>query len=100
MEKDPAITELLDWLRGQLGSAFTVADHWEADLVAVGISAPDKPTQLVYMCCGDQEAHYSIQLESAPPGGSDMPYQTVGKFDSVSRGELLGIVREHLGISK
>jgi hypothetical protein len=56
---------------------------------------------LVYVLSyGGPEGRYSVHLESAPQHGSEMPYQTVGKFDSVSREELLGIVTNHLGISK
>jgi hypothetical protein len=39
MEKDATITELLDWLRERLGNEFSITDHWEADLCAIGISA-------------------------------------------------------------
>jgi hypothetical protein len=101
MEKDAAIIELLDWLRERLGNSFTVTDHWQVDQCAVGISTLTDPAQLVYVLSyGGPEGRYSVHLESAPQHGSEMPYQTVGKFDSVSREELLGIVTNHLGISK
>ncbi len=100
MEKDISIIELLDWLRERLGNTFNVTDYWEADLCATGISAPDEPAQLVYVSCGGPGTHFSVQLESAPKPGSEIPYQTVGKFDSVSREELLGIVIKHLRILK
>ena len=49
MEKDATVTELLSWLRQRLGNKFVVTDHWDADLCAVGISAPNDPAQLVYI---------------------------------------------------
>jgi hypothetical protein len=47
--KNATITELLSWLRQRLGNRFVVTDYWDADLSAVGISAPDDPAQLVYI---------------------------------------------------
>ena len=49
-EKDEAIIAL-DWLQLRLGDQFTVTDHWEADLCAIGNSVPDDPAQLVYILC-------------------------------------------------
>jgi hypothetical protein len=44
--------------------------------------------------------YYTVELESAPLAGSEMPYEDVGKFDQVSRDELLGIIKRHLRIPK
>jgi hypothetical protein len=101
LEKDATITELLDWLRERLGNTFTVTDHWEADLCAIGISAPNDPAQLAYILSwGRPAGFYAVELESAPRNDSEMPYRDIGKFDSVSREELLGIIAKHLGISR
>jgi hypothetical protein len=101
MEKDATITELLDWLRERLGNAFAITDHWEADRCAIGISAPADPAQLVYILTWGRPSGYcAVELEAAPPPGSEMPYEDIGKFDLVSRDELLGIVRKHLRISQ
>jgi hypothetical protein len=100
MEKDATVTELLSWLRQRLGNRFVVTDHWDADLCAVGISAPNDPAQLVYISSwGRPAGHYGVELESAPLPGSDAPYQTVGEFQAVNREELLRIVENHLRIS-
>jgi hypothetical protein len=100
MQKDPTITELLNWLRQQLGNTFAVADRWEADLCAIGISAPGDPAQLVYILSwGRPAGYYAVELESAPLPGSERPYEDVGKFDHVGRDELLGIIKKHLRIS-
>jgi len=101
MEKDATIIELLSWLRPRLGNKFAVTDHWEADLFAVGISAPDDPAQLVYIVSwGRPAGHYGVELESAPLPGSDAPYQAVGKVKAVSREGLLRIIENHLRISQ
>jgi hypothetical protein len=99
MEKDQAIIELLDWLQQRLGDQFTVTDHWEALLCAIGISASDDPAQLVYIQVMDAIAgRFAVELESEPSPGSDLLYRTIGKFDSVTREDLLGIITKHLGI--
>ena len=100
MEKDATITELLSWLRQQLGDKFVVNEHWEADLCAVGISAPNDPAQLVYILSwGRPAGHYDVELESAPLPRSDAPYQAVGKFQAVPREEVLPIIEGHLRLS-
>jgi hypothetical protein len=99
MEKDATIAELLSWLRQRLGNKLVVTDHWDADLCAVGISAPDESAQLVYISSwGRPVGHYGVELESAPLPGSDAPYQTVGQFQAVTREDLLQIVEDHLRI--
>jgi hypothetical protein len=101
MEKDATITELLAWLEERLGRAFTVTDHWESDLCAIGISAPNDPAQLVYISIyGQPRGRYAIALESATLPGSEPRFQDDGKFDSVDREELLRIMTEHPGISQ
>jgi len=100
MQKDATIIELLDWLRERLGDAFAINDHWEGNLCAIGISAPGNPAQLVYISTWRRPSgYYAVELESAPPPDSEMPYEEIGEFDFVSRDELLGIVKTHLRIS-
>jgi|SRR5580700_4002603 hypothetical protein len=99
MEKGQAIIEVLDWLQHRLGDRFTVTDHWEADLCAIGISAPDDPARLVYILVIDAIAgRFAVELESEPSSGSGLPYRTISKMDSVTREDLLGIITKHLRI--
>lgn len=99
IEKDQTIADLLSWLREQLGDSFAIADHWEADLCAIGISARDDPKRLAYICSyGRPALHYAVHLELAPLAGSDVPYKEAGRFSVVGRDELLRIVRRHFGI--
>ena len=58
-------------------------------------------THLVYMSSwGRPRGFYGVEFESAPQPDSEMPYRVVGKFDPVSREELLAIIAKHLGISR
>lgn len=94
---------LLKWLRERLSNAFVITDRWEADLCAIGISASADPAQLVYILTwGRPAGYYAVELESAPLPGSEKPYENCGKFDLVSQGEreLLGIIKNHLRISR
>jgi len=97
MEKDADITQLLAWLRQRLGNGFVVADHWNIDLRATGLSATNDPSQLVYVS-GLGPDRYFLELESAPLPGSNVPYRVLDRYDSVSRDELLDIVCHHLRV--
>ncbi len=97
MKKDKTIVELLGWLHEQLGD-LAVIDHWDADLFAVGISAPHDPKRLAYISSyGHPPGYYHVELEATPKSDSDMPYEVVNRFDSVNRDQLLKIITEHIG---
>jgi hypothetical protein len=94
--KDPEIREVLSWLRDRVGP-FRVIDHWDADLCAVGVAAIHDPQQLVYISSWNRPTgRYFVELETAPLPGSEMPYTSVGKFDTVGREELASLVAQHL----
>ena len=95
-EEKQAIIELVNWLREHLAD-FSVVDHWDADLSAVGISAPHDPKLLAYISNhGRPPGYYFVELEAAPALDSDLPYDVVNTFETVSRDELLKIVSEHI----
>jgi hypothetical protein len=97
MNKAKEIQAVLAWLREQLGDRFVVIDHWDADLNAIGVASPEDPHRLVYICAGSEEPErYFVELETAPSEGSDLPYESVGKFTSVDREQLARIVKDHL----
>ncbi len=99
-DKDAEILEVLSWLKDRLGPRFRLMDHWGADRSAIGIAAISDPTQLVYIASLGQPARYSVELESAPTPGSDLPYSTVGQFNGVDREELARLVAQHLALGK
>lgn len=97
--KDDEIRDLLTWLRNRLGQSFVVTDHWEADRSAIGVTAPDDPTQLVYISsCSRPAGTYFVELEAAPATGSEFPYTMVGRFNAIDREQLLRVVGEHLHV--
>jgi hypothetical protein len=98
--KIPEIAELVAWLQGNFEQELVVVDHWDADRCAVGVALEGDPYQLVYFAAVDPRAGYVVELESAPPVGSDLPYKCVGRFDSVDRERLLQIVAEHLNLPR
>jgi hypothetical protein len=49
MVKDDAILDAVEHLRKCLGQdEFQIMDHWEADLIAIGIASPSDLQRLVY----------------------------------------------------
>jgi hypothetical protein len=96
LKKDRSILELLSWLRGQLGDRFVVADHWEPDLFAIGISGTEKPTALAYISTyGRPEGHYFLDVETVHASQPGSPGEVIERHESISRDELLSIVTRH-----
>jgi hypothetical protein len=84
--KDAEIRNVLSWLSNRFGPNFLVVDNWEADRYAIGVAAIHDPKRLVYISSwGRPTGHYSVELETAPTQGSEIPYTSVGKFDNVDR---------------
>jgi hypothetical protein len=50
MAKDGAIIETLNKLQARFGAALKVADRWEGDLMAVGVSGSGHPDLIVCFC--------------------------------------------------
>jgi hypothetical protein len=98
LEKDPAILAALDRLRSLLGpDAFVLADHWGADLCAVGIASPRDPGVLAYITCyGEAPGRFGYELELPPPPSDESPYRAAGSGSGLSVEELAVIVAAHL----
>jgi hypothetical protein len=95
--KDQEIHTLIAWLRDHLLIDFVVVDHWDADRFAIGVAAPVDLHRLVYISSWKRPTNqYFVALETSPADGSDMPYASVGKFESVDRERLAHIVTDHL----
>ena len=93
MEKDESIIGTLKDLRARFGDALMVVDHWDADLMAVGVSSPGHPDRLVYVCTFQRRpGHYYVDLESPPPSGSQLPYEQGEAFEDVDFETLAAIV--------
>ena len=75
--KTPLLVATVAELRRRLGTgAFAIADHWEADHTAVGLSHPARPGLLMYLAVSeiDPEAFF-VSFETSPSGEwVDHPY--------------------------
>lgn len=97
LQKAPSIIRILDGLKERLGEeAFTIVDHWKADLCAIGLARSDNPSVLVYISThSEEEALYSVSLELPPQQDSPLPYTAAGEHGSISLDELATIVSKH-----
>ena len=98
LDKNPAILAALDHLQSRLGpDGFVLADHWEQDMCAVGISSPRNSSVLIYISCyGEVPDRFWYELELPSPPGDEFPYQVAGSGTASSLGELTDIVAGHL----
>jgi hypothetical protein len=98
LDKDPTILAALERLRSRFGSdAFVIADHWEADLCAVGIASPRDPGVLAYISCdAEHPGHFGYELELPAAPGDDFPYQVARRGSGLSFDELADVIARHL----
>jgi len=95
LQKHDAVFEMLTKLERRLGRGkFQIVDHWESDLDAVGVAHPSNRALLAYIAVYGPEEFY-IELEVAPPAGSELPYSVAGDFRSLTFDELAQIVAQH-----
>lgn len=74
-EKDATISELLARL-DLPARGWTIRDHWEGDLCAIGILVSVDPHRLVYVSTfSKQPGHYFYALESAPTREDEVFHQ-------------------------
>jgi hypothetical protein len=99
MEKDERLLVALASLRGRFGDAIEVVDHWEGDLLAVGISRRGEATPLVYVSVvPDQDGRFDLALELPPKPSSGMPYEDGGWRCGLILSEVAEVVASHLGL--
>lgn len=97
MKKSERIISLLNQLRSALGeNSFVIADYWDADLNAIGITSPSNKYNLVYInVFGKKSGKFDVQLESKPENNSSIPYKPAGEFENQSFDQLVNIIRKH-----
>lgn len=101
--KDDRILAAVSRLREVYGAErVAVADHWPADLCAVGVQNPDAPGVLAYLSVSERGDWY-VSLE-LPPGpdevAAEMPYRDAGVRSGVSIDDVVEIVGRHLGLAR
>jgi hypothetical protein len=63
--KRAAVLRLLSRLEERLGSdTFQIVDHWEGDLIAIGVAHPHNRELLVYIAANGPEDYY-VELETS-----------------------------------
>lgn len=88
-------------LEARFGDGLKVADHWEGDLMSVGVARPGSPDRLVHFSTFQRASgRYYVDLESPAPATSELPYEQGDTFDDVDFEELVTIVSRHLDLSR
>ena len=101
LEKDASVLDTLTALQARLGDSLIPIDHWEADLMAVGVARSDSPGRVVYFSTyGHRPNRYYVDLEFPAPAGSELPYTQGEQFDDVDFDALLAIVARHLSLDE
>lgn len=95
MKKDQTVKSLIEHLdlprRG-----WTVVDHWEADLCAIGVASLRNTRRLVYVSTfGTEDGRFDYQCEVAS-GASVDEYRITRSGNNVSLRELIEVMEEHL----
>ncbi len=101
LDKDDSILNLLERLRSDLGDdAFDVVDHWDGDLVSIGLALPSDHQVLAYISTLNAKPDtYSYELE-LPPTNDDAIYSVASTSDSCSYAELLQTLCAHWKITR
>lgn len=97
MDKHKSIIQLIGRLKMRMGEeAFDVVDHWDGDLMAIGIARPDNHDVLVYVCTFRKPPdEYFVSLELPPDPNDDYPYTPAGDYEVKSFDELVELIRRH-----
>ena len=92
-KKSKRIRRLVAWLRPQV--EFAIVDHWEGDLIAIGLACKEDHHQLVYIAEKQGKRTYFVELETAPNAGTDFPYKCIARLEGLPRRNLPAIIRSH-----
>ncbi len=100
LEKDESILGLVSGLATALDPTnWQIVDHWEADLLAIGIASTAQPKLLVYVSTRNQPpGTYFYECESPPLTGDDGPYRRGTSSDGVSFSDLAAVIETHLAL--
>ncbi len=97
--KDRTVWDFLERLARNLDShSYSVVDHWDADLCAIGIGRRDCPEILVYVSThGEDVGRYTCACElPEDDGGSPEECEILEHIDFDT---LLSVIRGHLGLN-
>ncbi|WP_143195358.1 hypothetical protein [Archangium sp. Cb G35] len=95
LEKDESIVELLARLSMD-ERGWVIEDHWNADLMAVGIAHPSDRRRLVYVSTfGKENGRYDYACE-VPTGPEPADFATSDSGEDVEYRALLAAIERHL----
>ncbi len=97
--KDASVRQLLERLAGLLGTDyFQIVDHWPDDPYAIGLTKPDDPAVLAYICTEEVDPERIFVSLELPPAGkwADAPYSPAGDQNVRGFDELAAIIKRHL----
>jgi len=102
LNKDQTITDFLAMLGERFGKdSFDIVDHWDGDLLAVGIARRDNHKVLAYVStCGLPDGGYYIELEMPPKIDDDLPFQCVGRQEGIDFEKAATLIAEHLTLKE
>ena len=94
LDKDEKIKTVVNHLARRFGEeAFKIQDHWDADLVAIGLVDREEK-YLVYISAYADDGYF-VALENLIPLG-DFPYEPAGDFDNMDLEEVEKVFAQHL----
>lgn len=95
--KDESILRLIEKLKCAMGEdAFSVVDHWDADLLAIGIAKPENNDLLVYVSTYRQPfGSYFVSLQFPARPFSELPYSQGDEFQVRGFHELVEVIQRH-----
>jgi hypothetical protein len=98
--KLPALVALIDRLRHDLGQQYFIeVPYWDGDRTAIGLGRPDDPRFLVYLAVQPESREVYIECEiPAADDSGGVPYDVAGSGSYAVYHQILGIVRDHLGL--
>ena len=95
MNKDPSIVSLLERLDLTKRGWVTV-DHWDSDLMAIGIARPNEPRRLIYVSIFDKpDERFYFECEEQA-GSDEAEFRTGKSSEDATFDELLSAAVEHL----
>ena len=100
MEKDERLLVAVASLHRRFGDAIEVVDHWDADLLAVGVSRRGEGTRLVYVSVvPDQYGRFDVALELPQRPSSSLPFEDGGWRRGLVLSEVADVVALQFGLA-
>ncbi len=95
MTKDPSIVHFLKRLNLE-ERGWTTVDHWDSDLMAIGVTRAEEPRRLVYVSTFDKpDGRFYFECES-PVGEDDAEFEVGESSEDASFDEVLSAIERHL----